>query len=67
MKQRADAEPEERLLIETRLARQRAREIGDALAMALRVVVLRFDRFTPAPHDVEEVALEPRCLPVNVR
>ena len=45
---------------------ERAGEVGDALAVTLRVPVLRFDRLAPAPHDVEELALEVRRLPVDV-
>ena len=33
--------------------------IGDALAVAERVAILRFDRLTPLPNDVEESTLEP--------
>ena len=48
------------------LRRERAGEIGDALAVTLRVAVLRFDRLAPLPDDVEEVALEPRHAAVHV-
>ena len=47
-------------LIESRLRRQRAAEVRDALAMPLRVHVLRLDRLAPPAHDVEEVPLEAR-------
>ena len=66
MQQRADAEPEERFLIQPRFRGEGAGEIGNAFAMTLRVMVLRFDRLAPPPHDVEKVALEPCHLAVDV-
>jgi hypothetical protein len=66
VEQRADSEPEQRALVETRASGERAGEIRDALAVTLGVSVLRFDRFTPPPDDIDELALEVRRLAVDV-
>ena len=66
VQQRADAEPEQRFLVEAGFGGESAGEIGDALAVTLRVVILRFDRLTPASHDVEEIALEAGRLAIDV-
>src|SRR5688500_4443807 len=66
VQQRADAEPEQRAVVESAARRDRAREIRNALAVTLGVPVLRFDRLAPATHDVDELALEMRRLAVDV-
>ena len=67
MEQRANAEPEERSLVETRSCRECAREVGNSLAVTLGVAVLCFDRLAPSPDDVDELALEVRRLSIHVR
>src|SRR5689334_9592251 len=58
MERGADTEPEQILRVHARARSERARDVGDALAVTLRVLVLRFNRFAPALDDLEEVALE---------
>src|SRR3954468_24530727 len=47
--------------------RQRAREIRDALTVALCVSILGFDRAAPMTNCVEERMLEPRVASIDVR
>ena len=54
----ANAEPEQRLRIESTHFGDEAGEIRDALTMALRVPVDRFDRLAPAPGDAHEVPFQ---------
>src|SRR4030095_4879124 len=66
VQQGADPEPEQRALVETRAGGERAGQVGDALAVTLRVSVLRFDRLSPSSDDIDELALEMRRLTVDV-
>jgi hypothetical protein len=63
---RPHAEPEQRLAVEARLRGQRARVLGDAVAVAARVPVGRLDRRAPPAHDVEEARLEAPEAAVDV-
>ena len=58
VQQCADAEPEDRILLDPGAARECARQVRDAFAMSLRVRVLLFDRLAPFVHDIEHVAFE---------
>ena len=66
MEQRADAEPEQRGFVQASLGGERPREVGDALAMTLRMLILGLDRLAPLPHHVQEVAFEPRHSATHV-
>src|ERR1044071_5993013 len=63
----ADAKPEELSRLHSSPQRERARQVGDPLAMALRVAVLRLDRSAPVANDLEEEPLETRHTIVDVR
>ena len=66
MQHGADAEPEHRDLVEADVARQRAGVVGDALAVAARVRVLRLDVARPAADDEVEPILEPADAALQV-
>ena len=66
VQQRADAEPEQRGVVEAGFRGERAGEIRHTLAMTLRVKILRFNRLAPLTNHVQEVALEARHAATDV-
>jgi hypothetical protein len=67
VQQRTDAIPEHRWAGDPHVRRDRAGEVGDALAVTMRVQILRFDRLAPSAHDVDELRLETTCAAGDIR
>ena len=64
---RAHAEPEQLARLHAVANGQRAGKVGDALAVTLRVAVLRLDRAGPLPRDFEKLSLEARRTAVQIQ
>src|SRR5436190_23660326 len=67
MNDRADAKPEQLTRPDSGAKRERACDVRDAFAMALRIAVLRFDRSAPMPNNLEKQALETPGAMIDVR